>query len=263
MGADEDTEAEKMAPATRLLCGIPDCTLGQGLEEGGRYLTPSHLSRIEETQKDMEQHLQVHQLLMNGKKEENNAFRPKIEAILGPSLKEGSSEGSYQFFLHEWRQYKDSVKMSEQELLKQLTYCVESDIRRKLFESSMGGEQNEASTLEHLKRLCVKTQNRLVNVVEFGELVQGLDEPIAVNLARLRGAAANCGFKIKCNKDTCDQIVDYSEDMIAHQLVRGLADSAVQEEILSKEATNPNMSLDDIIKLVEAKEQGKRSQRQH
>ena len=108
--------------------------------------------------------------------------------------------------------------------------------------------------------MCIKTQNRLVNIVEFGEMAQGLEEPIAVNLARLRGAAANCCFKLKCSKPGCDQQVDYSEDMISYQLVRGLSDAAIQEEVLSKEATNPNMSLDDIVKLVEAKEQGKRGQ---
>ena len=48
--------------------------------------------------------------------------------------------------------------------------------------------------------------------------------------------------------------------MIAYQLVRGLADAAIQEEVLSKEAINPNMKLKDMVKLVEAKEQGKRSQ---
>ena len=53
-----------MAPATRLKCGVPDCALGQGSEEGQAYMTPPHLSKIEETQKDMEQHLQEHQLIM-------------------------------------------------------------------------------------------------------------------------------------------------------------------------------------------------------
>ena len=249
-----------MAPATRLKCGVPDCALGQGSEEGQAYMTPPHLSKIEETQKDMEQHLQVHQLIMSGRKEEDVKNKPKLEAINRPSLKEGSSEGGYQFFLYEWRQYKESTKVSSKELIKQLTHCVDTEVRRKLFESNMGGEETEESILKHLKRLCVKSQNRLVNVVEFSEMTQSQTEPIAVTLARLRGAAANCGFKVKCSKEGCQQIVDYSEDMIAYQLIRGLADTSIQEEIMSKEATNPNMSLDEIVKLIEAKEQGKRSQ---
>ena len=60
--------------------------------------------------------------------------------------------------------------MSDQETLKQLTHCVSSEIRRKLFESTMGCEVDEESILNHLKRLCIKTQNRLVII-----------EPIAVS----------------------------------------------------------------------------------
>ena len=256
---DED-ETTKMPAATRLECGLPNCTLGQGSEAGGRYKTPPHLSKIEETQRDMEQHLQVHSLLKNEKQDEENKHRPKLEAISRPTLKEGSSEGTFQFFLYEWGQYKESIKMSDKEKVKQLAHCVNSDIRRKLFESSMGREESEQNLLDHLKRLCVKTQNRLINIVEFGEIVQGQDELIAVYLARLKGAAANCKFRIKCSKSDCDQVNDYSEEMISYQIVRGLADTSIQEEVLSKEASTPNMNLSDIVSLVEAKEQGKRSQ---
>ena len=52
---------------------------------------------FEETQKDMEQHLQVHRLLKSDTEKGN---RPKLEAISRPVLKEGSSEGAYQFFLY-------------------------------------------------------------------------------------------------------------------------------------------------------------------
>ena len=191
---------EGMPAATRLKCGIPSCTLGQGAEEGGKYKTPPHLAKIEETQRDMDQHLQVHMFLKNEKPEEDIKHRPKLEAISRPILKEGSSEGTYQFFLHEWAQYKESIKMSDKERIKRLAHCVNSDIRRKLFESSMGREESEQTLLDQLKRLCVKTQNRLINVVEFGEIIQSQDEPIAVYLARLKGAASNCGFKVKCSK---------------------------------------------------------------
>ena len=88
--------------------------------------------------------------------------------------------------------------MSNQDTIKQLIHCVNSDIRRKVFESTMGVLDSEETILKHLKQLCVKSQNRLVNIVEFGELIQGREEPVAVSLARLKGAAANCGFRLKC-----------------------------------------------------------------
>ena len=58
--------------------------------------------------------------------------------------------------------------------LKQLAHCVSTEMRRKFFESTMGYEIDEESVLKHLKRLCIKTQNRLVNLIEFGEMTQSL-----------------------------------------------------------------------------------------
>ena len=229
----------------------------RGRKKGVVIRHPPHLTRIEETQKDMEQHLQVHKLLQSDTEKGN---RPKLEAISRPVLKEGSSEGAYQFFVYEWKQYKESSCMTDQEKIKQLIHCVSSDVRRKVFESTMGAQESEETILKHLKRLCVKSQNRLVNIVEFGEIAQGREEPVAVTLARLKGSASNCGFKIRCSKEDCNQEVDFSDEMIAFQLIRGLADPSIQEEVLSKEASTPNMKLDDIIKIIEAKEQGKRSQ---
>ena len=81
-------------------------------------------------------------------------------------------------------------------------------------------------------------------------MIQGQDESIAVYLARLKGAAANCGFKVKCSKSECDQVTDYSEEMISHQIVRGLVDPTIQAEILSREAFTPNMRLEEIVKLL-------------
>ena len=48
--------------------------------------------------------------------------------------------------------------------------------------------------------------------------------------------------------------------MIVHQLVKGLVDPGIQEEVLSKGADNPDMSLEAIVKVVEAKDQSKRNQ---
>ena len=81
----------EMPYATRLSCGLSDCKLGQGDELGGRYKTPPHLTKIEETQKDMEQHLQVHALMENYDERKST---PKIEAISRPNLQEGSSGGT-------------------------------------------------------------------------------------------------------------------------------------------------------------------------
>ena len=47
--------------------------------------------------------------------------------------------------------------------------------------------------------------------------------------------------------------------MVAHQLVRGLVDPAIQEQVLAHAASGQDLSLEEIQKFVEAKEIGRRS----
>ena len=47
--------------------------------------------------------------------------------------------------------------------------------------------------------------------------------------------------------------------MVAHQLVRGLVDPAIQEQVLAHAASQKDKSLDEIQKFIEAKEIGRRS----
>ena len=46
--------------------------------------------------------------------------------------------------------------------------------------------------------------------------------------------------------------------MVSHQLVHGLADTEIQEQVLTHAATNTYLDLASITKLIEAKETGKR-----
>ena len=61
----EEIKLLKMAPATRLKCGLPTCTLGEEEELGGVYLTPAHLATIDQTQIAMSSHMDV-QCMMQG-----------------------------------------------------------------------------------------------------------------------------------------------------------------------------------------------------
>jgi hypothetical protein len=110
-----------------------------------------------------------------------------------------------------------------------------------------------------MKRLAVCAQNTLINVVNFLEMTQGHEEAIGSFTARLRGQAAVCDFTINCSLTTCGHPTSYMEKMVAHQLTRGLADPSIQEEVLAHAAQTPDMDLDATLKLVQAKETGKRS----
>ena len=88
---------------------------------------------------------------------------------------------------------------------------------------------------------------------------QDNEEPGGSFTARLKGQAAICNFTVKCSIPTCQNPTSYTDKMVAHQLVRGLVDPAIQEQVLAHAASGQDLSLEEIQKFVEAKEIGRRS----
>ena len=86
-----------------------------------------------------------------------------------------------------------------------------------------------------------------------------IDHQVRLCSERLKGQASICNFSIKCNSTTCGKLTSYSDQMVSHQLVRGLADPSIQEQILSHAADNLELNLNDTLKFIEAKDSGKRS----
>ena len=54
------------------------------------------------------------------------------------------------------------------------------------------------------------------------------------------------------------EAVNYTDDMVRDALIRGLGDSDIQQDVLGH--NDQDMTLEDTIKFIEAKEAGKRSQ---
>ena len=113
--------------------------------------------------------------------------------------------------------------------------------------------------MKAMKRMAVRAQDTVVNVVTFLGLGQDKDEPCGSFSARLKGQAAICNFTVKCSLSSCQTETIYKEKMVAHQLVRGLEECTIQEQVLSHAASNPDLDLTAIQKFIEAKETGRRS----
>ena len=86
---------------------------------------------------------------------------------------------------------------------------------------------------------------------------QDRNEPIRTFGARLAGQAGVCKFTTKCPSDTCGCEVNYTEAIVRDALIRGVADPDIQLDLLSHK--KQDMSLEDMLQFVEAKEAGKRS----
>nr|KAG5707435.1 hypothetical protein BaRGS_011939 [Batillaria attramentaria] len=83
---------------------------------------------------------------------------------------------------------------------------------------------------------------------------QDRDEPVRAFAARLRGQAGVCNFRVNPSL-ACHAEVDYSNIMIRDVLIRGLEDEEIRLDILGE--SRQDMSLEDALQYVEAKESGK------
>jgi hypothetical protein len=115
------------------------------------------------------------------------------------------------------------------------------------------------SSWDGIKRLAVRKHNVLISQVQFLSMGQEREEAGLSYSARLRGKASLCKFTVACPHG-CEADVSYQENIMAHQSVRGLVDPVVQEKILSKATNGTELTLQELIRMVEAMEMGKRSQ---
>ena len=91
-------------------------------------------------------------------------------------------------------------------------------------------------------------------------LGQEKDEGVHAFLARLNGQAELCDLRVSCPRAGCQEEVSFGEKFKMLHLVRGLYDKEIQERVLAAGAAldeGKEMSLADVLKMVEAAELGK------
>ena len=106
-----------------------------------------------------------------------------------------------------------------------------------------------------MKELAVRKQNILVNVFQFQKMGQDPNETAGSFVARLKGQARVCNFQLPAGQS------DYSEKMVNHQLISGLVDPTIQEQMLAQSSTNKDITLDSALQFIQAKEAGKQDSR--
>ncbi|MEO0563056.1 MAG: hypothetical protein AAF125_13190, partial [Chloroflexota bacterium] len=109
--------------------------------------------------------------------------------------------------------------------------------------------------IDAIRKLAVRDENIMVARVTLHNLRQDRDEPIRNFAARLRGQASICKYTLDCPR--CDATVDYSDQVLRDAITRGILDSDIQLDLLGEQ--NQDMTLEQTVKYIEAKESGKRS----
>merc|ERR1712082_405905 len=92
---------------------------------------------------------------------------------------------------------------------------------------------------------------------------QDREEGVHAFLARLNGQADLCDLAVTCPQPQCCKEVSFKEKFKMLQLVWGLYSKDIQEKFLAAGAAldeGKEMSLVDVIKMVEAMEMGKATQ---
>ena len=153
--------------------------------------------------------------------------------------------------------------MTGEDLITQLLECCSESLRRDHHRTFSGAtpeaDITEETVLAELKTIAVCKRNRAVNRVKLGTLKQDRGEPVRKFAGRIRSLAAVSEYSIKCTKADCTQMVNYTEPVIMDQLIRGLADTEIQKDVLSHTESD-TMDLETLIKYVEGKESGLASQ---
>ena len=242
-----------MAPPTPKACYIEECP----------FITTAGIPTYEMMMRDLEMHIKcVHpQLAGGGQVGGGQSAGPKPDRLPRPTIGEGVTESDWMHFMDKWSRYKRSTlsTANPQHISDQLWACCDPDLEISVYNTGINSESDEATLLAAMRKLAVRAQNTLVNVVKFLDMAQEQEETAGAFTARLKGQASTCNFMIKCVSNTCNQETIYADQMVCHQLVRGLADPTIQEQMLAHGADNSDLDLAKTLKFVEAKEAGKRS----
>ena len=171
--------------------------------------------------------------------------------------KESTSE-DWEYFITRWDAYKTATRIVDHDATLQLLECCEDSLRKDLHRSHSNiAMATEIDALTAIKALAVKAEISMVSRMTLLTMTQDREEGVRSFAARLRGQAKICKFSKKCSHSPFEA-VKYTDDMVRDALIRGLGDSDIQQDVLGH--NDQDMTLEDSIKFIEAKEAGKRSQ---
>ena len=157
-------------------------------------------------------------------------------------------------FSSSWQQYKEEYCLSGKKLTRQLIACCSPDLATSLSRVSGGKhfDLDETDILKQMKNLVVRFENPAVHVQTFLAMHQQPEEGVRHFLARLRGVANHCEFRVRCS---CTHEVSYADNVIKYKLVAGLVDEEIKEDVLG----TTDLDLEATIKMIEGKEGAKKA----
>ena len=206
----------------------------------------------------LEQYITLLKLHVDARHKQH-AASAKAEKAKRPELTADVSDEDWAYFSSRWTQYKKATGLTGEDIVTQLLECCNEQLRRDHHRTFSGAETNdEEIVLAQLKQIAVSKRNLAVSRVQLGTLKQDRGEPVRKFAGRVKSLAAVSGYTVKCSKVGCNTDVSYQEAVITDQLIRGLADSEIQKDVLSH-TDSDTMDLETLLKYIEGKESGRAS----
>jgi len=182
---------------------------------------------------------------------------PRVEKVTRPTISSAGTCEEWAYFTTRWAEYVAATRVTGRDQVAQLLECCDNQLRKDLTRNAGGSLSDKPinEVLAAIKQLAIREENVMVARVALHNMSQDRDEPIRGYAARLRGQAGICKFSVQCQR--CNHDVVYTEQILRDIVTRNIADNDIQLELLGSE--NQNMSLEEVIRFIEAKESGKRS----
>ena len=181
-----------MPPA--LPCTVPDC----------EFATPANLTSEVAMQLLILHRQDQHATApLPGSPGPQSTSTAKVERPSRPLIKQGMSETSWNFFLHEWKRYTRQTGIKDATLIDELWSCMDAELRELAFNEGFEAV-NEESLLANIKSLAVTVLHPSVHVVALHRMQQQDGESIKAFGARVKGTAKNCGLTKLCTKVGCE-----------------------------------------------------------
>ena len=152
--------------------------------DGCPYKTPATLPNYDLVYRDLDMHTKYTHINITPATGELSTA--KADKLPRPELKEGATEADFIYFKDSWTRYKRSTGLSGQAAVDQLWACCSAELSRSVYDSGVTSHDDENTLLESMKRLAVRAQNNLVNIVTFLGLGQDNEEPGGSFTARLK-----------------------------------------------------------------------------
>ena len=170
-----------------------------------------------------------------------SGLTPQTKKPDRPIVESDLSDSDWVLFEDSWQRYKVMCRLSRAvDIFHELRAACIPSINKILVELVGTERLNSASEEEllgHIRKVAVQGVHKEVHRQRFARITQADGESVNKFVAKLKASASLCEFQVTCHNPECRQSVSYSEEMVAHQMIGGLANPDYQAKILAEAAT--------------------------